>query len=308
MRSAFSIAVAAAVTCAPLVASRLARAAEATDAGANPPPDGGPAPDAAAPTSGMDGGSLLYDLLTFYKDNYFLTGFTKSQEVKFQFSAKFDLWPNESAHAVYLAYSQKALWNAYLNSSPFQENDYNPELFYAFFHHPGRYVAPPGCAFFEERVGFEHESNGLGGTTSRGWDRVYGETRFSCYRRVRGFASATLRVWAPPFGVDAYNPDILNYVGFGELTLALGSDRGQGWLDQWNLSGTVRKGTSASLGVGSVEVDGRWRPPNGDIWRLTLYLYAQLFVGYEEMLLTYNRPVTAFRIGIGLSDISTRSR
>ena len=47
------------------------------------------------------------DLLTFYKDNYFLTGFTSAQEVKFQFSAKFDVWPNRSAHAVYFAFSQK---------------------------------------------------------------------------------------------------------------------------------------------------------------------------------------------------------
>jgi phospholipase A1 len=287
-----------------LTAARTAVASEPGDAGIAPAPTPtDPVEPSAAPRS-----EVLYDLLTFYKDNYFLTGFTRAQEVKFQFSAKFDLWPNDGAQAVYLAYSQKSLWNVYLNSSPFQENDYNPELFYAFFHHPGRYVTTQGCAFFEERVGFEHESNGLGGTTSRGWDRVYGETRFSCFRPVTGFATATLKIWAPPFGVDPYNSDIVNYVGYGELSLALGSDRGQGWLDQWNLSVTARKGTSASPGVGSLEIDGRWRPPNGNIWRFTLYLYGQFFVGYEEMLLTYNQPLTTIRVGVGLSDVSTRSR
>jgi hypothetical protein len=39
------------------------------------------------------------DLLTFYKDNYILAGFTYATEVKFQFSAKFDLWPNSGPHA-----------------------------------------------------------------------------------------------------------------------------------------------------------------------------------------------------------------
>src|ERR1700761_238804 len=153
-------------------------------------------PNAEKPTSVVP----ELDLLTFYKDNYFLTGFTSAQEVKFQFSAKFDLWPNRSPHAVYFAFSQKSLWNVYQPSQPFLENDYSPELFYTYFHAPNRYEPLPGCGFFLERLGAVHESNGEDGDRSRGWNRVYGETRFACYDAARNYVSASLQVWAPPFG------------------------------------------------------------------------------------------------------------
>jgi phospholipase A1 len=248
-----------------------------------------------------------YDLLTFYKDNYFITGFTRSVEAKFQFSAKFDLWPNRGPSAVYFAYSQKSLWNMYLRSSPFAETNYNPEVFYTFYHHEGRYDPPPGCGFFHERAGAEHESNGLSGATSRGWDRIYVESRYDCHTEKGLFATVTLKVWAPPF-FKSDNPDIVHYLGYGELSLDAGGDRGSGWVDQWDLAVTVRKGTSASIPVGSVQVDGRWRPATGSLWRFTPFLYAQIFTGYGETLLSYDHSVTAFRVGIGLSDISTRSR
>src|SRR5579862_5085288 len=35
-------------------------------------------------------------ILTGYKDNYIITGFSDTTEVKFQFSLKFDLWPNHT--------------------------------------------------------------------------------------------------------------------------------------------------------------------------------------------------------------------
>jgi phospholipase A1 len=277
-----------------------------------PPPDAAAQAPAPAPPSGpavvaTPAGPAFYDLLTFYKDNYFITGFSNSVEAKFQFSAKFDLWPNRGRNAVYFAYSQKSLWNIYQSSAPFQESNYNPEIFYTFFHHEGRYLPPPGCAFFHERAGAEHESNGLAGATSRGWNRIYIESRYSCHAAKGLFASATLKVWAPPI-FDSDNPDIVNYLGYGELSLEAGGDRGDGWLDQWDITVTGRKGTSASIAVGSVQIDARWRPPTGTAWRFTPFLYGQMFTGYGETLLSYDRPLTAFRVGIGLSDISTRSR
>jgi hypothetical protein len=53
------------------------------------------------------------DILTFHRSNYWLTGFTKATEVKFQFSFKYDLWPNRGHHTIYLAYTQKSLWDLY---------------------------------------------------------------------------------------------------------------------------------------------------------------------------------------------------
>ncbi|MEO7111172.1 MAG: phospholipase A [Polyangiaceae bacterium] len=84
---------------------------------------------------------VCYDLLSTHRRNYFLTGFTADTEVKFQFSVKYDLWPNESASSLHLAYTQKSIWNLYRVSSPFGESNYNPEIFYTYaFHAHGHAV------------------------------------------------------------------------------------------------------------------------------------------------------------------------
>jgi len=270
-------------------------------------------PDAAAgatePSVATAPGSKVapqLDLLTFYKDNYFLTGFSNATEVKFQFSAKFDLWPNRGPHAVYFAFSQKSLWNIYRASQPFAESNYAPELFYSYFHAPNRYEPAVGCGFFLERFGFVHESTGEGGARSRGWNRIYGESRFACYDAGRNYGALTLQLWAPPFGTTD-NPDIAKFMGFGELSVAVGSEGGQLWLGDWELALHARKGTRA-VRVGSLEVDARWRPRYGAFWRFTPYLYGQLFSGYGETLLDYDHALTAIRVGIGFTDRSTRSQ
>lgn len=245
------------------------------------------------------------DLLTFYKDNYFLTGFTSATEVKFQFSAKFDLWPNRGPHAVYFAFTQKSLWDVYRASQPFVENNYSPELFYSYFHAPGRYQPNPGCGFFMERVGAAHESNGEAGARSRGWNRIYVESRFACYDAQRDYGSISLQLWAPPLGVRD-NRNIREFLGYGELSLSTGTDDGQDWLGDWELALHARKGTR-NWGTGSVEGDARWRPRYGKFWRFTPYLYGQWFTGYGETLLSYDTAHSAFRVGIGFTDRSTRT-
>ncbi|MEI9948755.1 MAG: phospholipase A [Pseudomonadota bacterium] len=277
----------------------LSNAAAAAEPTAKASPGGTPPGPTTAPSHEAE-----LDLLTFYKDNYFITGFTMETEAKFQFSAKFDIWPNRGQHAVYFAFTQKSLWDIYRTSQPFVENNYAPELFYSYFHVRGRYDPEPGCGFFFERAGILHESTGEQGAESRGWNRVYGESRFACYDPAHRYAAATLQLWLP-FGMKD-NPDIASYQGYGELSLSVGSDRGRGWLGDWELGSHVRKGTK-NWSVGSLELDGRWRPRYGDSWRFTPYLYTQLFTGYGETLLSYDRSSTAFRIGIGFTDLSTRS-
>jgi phospholipase A1 len=266
-----------------------------------------PGEAAAAPplTPGVQAQQLAdLDLLTFYKDNYLLTGFTDSRQVKFQFSAKFDIWPNRGPNAVHFAFSQKSLWDIYRPSQPFLENNYAPELFYSYFHAPGRYDPPPGCGFFLERVGFVHESNGEDASRSRGWNRVYGESRFACYDPAHHYAAVTLQLWYPVSARD--NSDIAQYLGYGELSVAVGTDRGRGWLGDWEAVLHARKGTR-TWGAGSLEFDARWRPRYGDFWHFTPYLYGQLFTGYGETLLSYDRALTAIRVGIGFTDRSTRA-
>ncbi len=109
-----------------------------------------------------------------------------------------------------------------------------------------------------------------------------------------------------PFGLSD-NPDITRHLGYGELTLDIGSEGRPTIVGDMDLSVVARKGTNAAISEGSLELSLRWRPPYADDWRFTPHLYVQLFTGYGETLLAYDHIVTALRFGIGLSDTSARS-
>ncbi len=97
-------------------------------------------------------------------------------------------------------------------------------------------------------------------------------------------------------------------MGYGELALSVGTDVSDRWYGEADLTVRARKGTSRRLAAGSVQVDARWRPLFFSASRFTPYLYAQMFTGFGETLLTYDDALTNFRVGIGFSDRSTRSK
>jgi outer membrane phospholipase A len=248
-------------------------------------------------------------ILTGYKDNYIISGFSKATEVKFQFSLKFDLWPNRSRHSVFFGYTQKSLWNLYDSSSPFVDSNYNPEFFYGYFKRYGDVVWVPGqVTFFVEsfRAGVEHESNGRDGLDSRGWNRVYGYVNTGAYFGSDYYATFALKGWLPPFLVDTYNPDIVSYRGYGEGTLVVGYDPvAPKWWGGGHLGANYYHGASNNWSHQGIEAFFQWRPAYDDrvwFWRFTPFFYAQFFHGYAEYLLAYNQRDTAFRIGVSIED------
>lgn len=242
------------------------------------------------------------DVLTFHRTNYFVTGFTRRTEAKFQFSFKYDLWPSTSKHTVYLAYTQKSLWDVYEKSAPFRESNYAPELFYAHYHSEVHGQPNPGCGLFSEQLGVEHESNGEAGDASRSWNRVFADVQATCYG-TPVYALSALRIWYP-FGL-AENPSIKRTQGYGELSLGVGFDAAASHMNGL-LTIAARKGTSRHLGKGSLTLDARFRPTYqrllGKAWKFAPYLWFQLFTGYGESLGTFDSATTSARLGIGLSD------
>jgi phospholipase A1/A2 len=242
------------------------------------------------------------DILTFHRSNYWLTGFTKATEVKFQFSFKYDLWPSRGRHTIYLAYTQKSLWDLYEKSAPFRESNYAPEIFYAHYHSDSHSQPNPGCGLFSEQVGVEHESNGEASDASRSWNRVFAELQATCYGKPT-FGLIGLRVWYP-FGI-AENKTILETQGYGELSAGLGVDD-----DELHMNGlltiALRKGMSKDFAKGSVTVDARWRPTYqrlfGKAWKFAPYVWSQFFAGYGETLGTYDSSTTSARLGVGFTD------
>jgi phospholipase A1 len=287
-----------------LLVSTVARAQDAVQASPPPyEPRAAPSPSeatAAVPVKTEDDPEL--DILTFHRSNYFLTGFTDQTQVKFQFSFKFDLWPSTSHHTVYLAYTQKSLWDAYDKSAPFRESNYAPEIFYAHYHADNHSQPSPGCGLFSEQVGIEHESNGESGSASRAWNRVFADARATCYGRT-AYGLLGLRAWYP-FLVDE-NRTITKTQGYAELLIGIGADA-----EDVHMNGLVtaalRKGTSKDLGKGSLTVDARWRPTYqrvfGKAWKFAPYLWFQFFDGYGETLGTYASVSTSVRVGFGFTD------
>lgn len=255
----------------------------------------------AAPTSTITSVPEL-DVLTFHRPNYFVAGFTRETQVKFQFSIKYDLWPNTGHHTVYLAYTQKSLWDLYDRSAPFRESNYAPEIFYAHYHSEMHGEPSPGCGLFGEQLGFEHESNGEPGEASRAWNRIFGELAASCQGQPF-YGMLSLRAWYP-FLIEE-NETIAGTQGYGELRITAGIDE-----EALNMNGVVsvavRKGASRSLGKGSIVVDARWRPTYqrllGKAWKFAPFLWFQFFTGYGETLRTFDSSSTSARLGIGFTD------
>jgi outer membrane phospholipase A len=242
------------------------------------------------------------DVLTFHRPNYVITGFTKDTQVKFQFSFKYDLWPSTSHHTVYLAYTQKSLWDLYDTSSPFRESNYAPEIFYAHYHSEIHGQPNPGCGLFSEQLGVEHESNGELSDTSRSWNRVFVDVEATCYGKPT-YGLLGVRLWYP-LGIGE-NASIKQTQGYGELVVGAGVDH-----DTWHMNGLVtvalRKGTSKQVRKGSLTLDARWRPTYqrllGKAWKFAPYVWFQFFTGYGETLGTYDRATTSARVGIGFTD------
>jgi phospholipase A1 len=242
------------------------------------------------------------DVLTFHRSNYLLTGFTRDTQVKFQFSFKYDLWPSAGRHTVYLAYTQKSLWDPYDASAPFRESNYAPEIFYAHYHSDLRGQPNRGCGLFSEQVGIEHESNGEASDASRSWNRVFVDVQATCYGKPL-YGLLGVRAWYP-IGIQE-NPKIKRTQGYGELLVGLGLDEEDAHSNGL-VTFAIRKGTSREVRKGSLTVDARWRPTYrrliGKAWKFAPYVWFQLFTGYGETLGTYDSPTTSARIGFGFTD------
>jgi len=124
---------------------------------------------------------------TQYKPNYIVSDWSRGREdlwLLFSVSFKFSLVRDEySPHILRfvppgkltLGYSQRSYWRILDESSPFDEHDFNPELFY-------------DSGLF--KGGYEHVSTGEAGDNSRAWDRAFIELEYK-----RGIFQIYIRPW-----------------------------------------------------------------------------------------------------------------
>ncbi len=174
---------------------------------------------------------------SIYKDNYFITGIPSSNyptkfnaDVKYQISFKQSLFrkafPQNSY--LFLAYTQKAFWNIYRESSPFKEINFNPSIGL------GKPIIKDNNLKGYLILMVEHESNGRDSIYSRSWNSI----SLNYITKIGSNTEVNIKGWIP-FLYKKDNPDLIEYIGISELKITH-----QIILKKLMLDLTLRKGLS----------------------------------------------------------------
>jgi len=195
--------------------------------------------------------------------------------------------------SLWFGYSQQSYWQLFSPgiSRPFRTTDHEPEILYVY---PTDAQLPWGWRWRYSGIGLVHQSNGQSLPLSRSWNRVYLMTGLELDDRWR----LNARIWKrlPESAANDDNPGISNYIGRAEL--------GLGWnLDRNNTLVLTTRHSLSSTARGSARLE--WLYSLGTSWvgqSTNLRLYTQLFTGYGDSLIDYNRKRTVFSVGVSLVD------
>ena len=244
-------------------------------------------------------------LFEAYKDNYFLFASSRD-DAKFQISFKYKLFTSHSKNRsilgvelpgqkpfwekLYFGYTQKSVWDWLEDSAPFEDHNFNPELFWCSDN--------LNCNALESSnnkdkwawktrhyIGFEHESNGQNDPASRSWNRLY-------YRFIywRGAYAIAPKIWTVTSESKIGSGDFLSqYIGYFDLEL-FARHR-----DEIAYGATFRHAEKGWSIVADFSI------PNRKVFsgsEFNPYWYIQWFSGYAENLLKYNEKRRELRFGL----------
>lgn len=204
-------------------------------------------------------------------------------EMKFQLSFKTKVlqgifWGHGDLWAGYTQTSRWQLYNPEL-SRAFRETNYEPEGMLTF---ATRYK----LLGFEGRmlgIGFTHQSNGRALPASRSWNRIILQAGFERENWI-----ILLRPWFRIPDEDDENPEIMNYVGRGDLLV---SHQIKGHQLSLLARHSLRFGENNR---GSMQFD--WAIPISG----NLKGHLQIFSGYGESMIDYNHRQTTIGLGVSL--------
>ena len=248
-------------------------------------------------------------LISLYRPNYFLVGRYSdrpnerpfdvlfrtvenpdpeldSTEAEFQLSFKARLWATDDRRlGVWAAYTQRSQWQVYNSdlSAPFRETNYEPEIFVSY--NPDLSFA--GLDWRLLNLGYNHQSNGRSDPISRSWDRVIAELGIE-----RGDFALLIRPWVVIDEGGNDNPDITDYMGWGDVTAVY---KWQGH------SFTLMGRGNPETGKGTVQLTWMSPPVLGP-----LRAYVEAFSGYGDSLIDYNWYQNTIGIGVALNDYLDR--
>ncbi len=233
--------------------------------------------------------------LTAYEPMYFLVG-TNPKKSKFQLSFKYQFLDPEGElvgkypwlKGFHFGYTQTSYWDLKSDSAPFEDTSYKPELFFLSSNYKRNQSFLKGIFL---QTGFQHESNGRGGDSSRSTNHLYAKPIFILYdgKRQLGFQIAP-KFWVYVNNDDTTNPDLEDYRGFFTLEVKLG--KADGFV------------LASHLNWGQEGVSTRWDltyPLHRYVFRhFGFYLHAQYVNALAESLVHYQDRTEAFRLGLSI--------
>jgi phospholipase A1 len=194
--------------------------------------------------------------------------------------------------SLWFGYTQQSYWQLFSPdiSRPFRATDHEPEVMYVY---PTDAKLPWGWRWRYSGVGLVHQSNGQSDPLSRSWNRAYLMTGLELGNRWQLHA----RLWQrlPESASSDDNPDITHYLGHGELRAVWNPSQDNQF--SATLRGTITQGR------GSARLE--WLRPLGTGLaggKSNLRLHTQLFTGYGDSLIDYNRRRTVLSVGLSLVD------
>ena len=210
-------------------------------------------------------------------------------EIQFQLSIKtplaVDLFDKDIG--IFAAYTMRSFWQAYNSdiSSPFRETNHQPEMWIQSEHDWELF----GIKNSLNMLGMVHQSNGQSGQLSRSWNRIY-----AGFLLEKNSFALYLKPWIRLSESESSddNPDITDYLGHGEISLAYKRDDHVFTL-------MSRNNLESGFSKGAVEIG----------WSFPLFSYdyikgyIQYFSGYGESLIDYDNYVNRIGVGVLLTDV-----
>ena len=237
----------------------------------------------------IDVDSIINDLdsrpaFGIYKDTYFVGGTALNQkpteynsDVKFQISFRHRLTKSIlpfHSH-LFLAYSQKAIWNVFEESLPFHDLNFNPGIgVQNLVVHNGKLVG-------NATIMLEHESNGRDGEASRSWNKV----TFGYAAVIDPQLEVYAKTWIPIID-GQQNKDILSGI-FQVGSQYISANK------RWVADVTFVKRQGWNLNFNTILNVG-FRVSKRENQFLMLHFYD----GYGENMLDYNKYHCRLRIGL----------
>jgi phospholipase A1/A2 len=202
--------------------------------------------------------------------------------------------------SLWFGYSQQSYWQLFNSglSRPFRATDHEPELVYVFGHNR---PLPGGWTYRMSGAGLVHQSNGQSLPLSRSWNRAYIMAAADNITASGNRFTLQAKAWQrlPEKTSKDDNPDISNTVGRAELAGTWSFDTGTAKDATTHTLGLTLRHSLRSQSRGSVRLE--YLRSLGDA-NSSLRFHTQLFSGYGDSLIDYNRRRTVLSIGLSLVD------